>query len=369
MAGAMNGIFREKVSPYLRRKMLEREGLEKGVRGSCVDFLERQYLVDSSETLTRIQEVGRHYQSELSVTFEGKELRGIEKLYRRTLVVEPTTICASHCRWCIRGQYEASTLNLQELDRIARYCGTAPENDQVREVLVTGGDPLILVDRVEYLLDSIEQHAPNVEVVRVATRVPLQDPSRVDDRMRHALRPRSTFRVEIATHINHPGELFPEVREAFASLQSAGTRVYDQTVLLRGVNDDLATLVELYDELRHLEIEAHYLFHCVPIRGMNHHRTSIAEGLDLVRRLTSSGETSGRAKPLYTLMTDIGKVSLYEGTIIDRDHDGRVLIQTGYSYEDRLKWTPNWKLPQNARIDNDGYLQVWYLDSKQKDVA
>ncbi|MFF3958328.1 radical SAM protein [Streptomyces sp. NPDC001890] len=357
MAGAKNGIFSEKMSPYLRRKIRELESA-----GSPVHFLERQYLIDPSEKADQVHEVARHYQSELKIEFEGKELRGVERLYRRTILVEPTTICAAHCRWCIRGQYETSTLGHEDLDRIARYCGTGPDNEQIREVLVTGGDPLILVDRIEYLLDSIEQHAPNVEVVRVATRVPLQDPGRVNQRMLHALRPRTNFRVEIATHINHPGELFPEVRDAYTALQEAGARIYDQTVLLRGVNDDLDTMVELFDELRYLGIEAHYLFHCVPIRGMAHHRTTVSEGLDLARRLSSSGYASGRVKPLFTLMTDVGKVSLYEGTMIDRDEDGRVLIQTGYSYEDRLRWSPGWKLPPTARIDGNGDLQVWYLD-------
>ena len=181
--------------------------------------------------------------------------------------------------------------------------------------------------------------------------------------MQRALRRRSTFRVEVATHINHKGELFPEVREAYAALQEAGARIYDQTVLLRGLNDNLDTLVELFDELRYMDIEAHYLFHCVPIRGMDHHRTSVAEGLELHRRLGASGLTSGRTRPHFTLMTDIGKVPLYEGSIIDRDEHNRILIQTGYRYEERMSWVPGWQLPGNARIDDDGFLQVWYLDA------
>ncbi|WP_409473811.1 hypothetical protein [Streptomyces sp. HC307] len=86
------------------------------------------------------------------------------------------------------------------------------------------------------------------------------------------------FRVEIATPINHLGELYPDVREAYAALQSAGVRIYGQTMLLRGVNDDVQTLISLHDVLRHLDIEAHYLFRCGPIRGTDHHRTSVARG-------------------------------------------------------------------------------------------
>ncbi|NEE23648.1 hypothetical protein G3M58_96505 [Streptomyces sp. SID7499] len=121
-------------------------------------------------------------------------------------------------------------------------------------------------------------------------------------------------------------------------------------------------MITLYDELRRLDIEAHYLFHCVPIRGMDHHRTSVARGLDLFRKLVVSGMTSGRAKPHFTLMTDVGKVSLYEGTVIGREDD-RILVQTGYSYEERRRWAPAWVLPPSARVDENGFLQVWYLDS------
>ncbi|MDK0524146.1 radical SAM protein [Streptomyces sp. ML-6] len=353
MAGATNGVFHEKTSPFLREKLA----------GTSADFLRRQYLVDPAEPLGKPLEVDRHYHSEVEALFEGRVLRGVEKLYRRTVLVEPTSVCAAHCRWCIRGQYDTFTLGEDELELIARYCGTAPENAEVREVLVTGGDPLMLVKRLDFLLDALERHAPNVEVVRIGTRVPLQDPRRVDARMVRALRPRSGFRIEIATHVNHPGELFPEVREAYRRLSEAGVTLYDQTVLLRGVNDDLGTLVDLVEELRGLRIEMHYLFHCVPIRGMDHHRTTLDEGLRLARRLTSSGLTSGRAKPMFTVMTDIGKITLYEGTILERDDRGRVLLASGYSYEDRLRWTPGWQLPDNAHVGDDGLLRVWYLDS------
>src|SRR5690606_13058644 len=101
-----------------------------------LSFLDLQYVADPSENVSRAHEVARHYESELHPTFEGEELRGVEKLYRRTLLVEPTTICAAHCRWCIRGQYDTKTLGNDDLARIARYCGLAPENSDVREVLI-----------------------------------------------------------------------------------------------------------------------------------------------------------------------------------------------------------------------------------------
>ena len=134
-----------------------------------------------------------------------------------------------------------------------------------------------------------------------------------------------------------------------------------QNVLLKGVNDNIDVLLNLYNGLRELAIESHYLFHCCPIIGMRHFRTSLDLGLKLARELTASGRISGRSKPLFAAMTDIGKIVLYDGAILAR-RGPRVLIQSRYSYQDRIRWNPTWTLPDCAEIDADGYLRVWYLD-------
>lgn len=362
MAGSRDGEFKEKLSPFLREKWEQAKASPETCRG-VLQFIEREYLKDTRETLIHPHETNRHYESRLENYFEGEVLRGVEKLYRRTMLVEPTTVCAAHCRWCLRGQYDILHLNERELDRIAHYCGEAPENKEVREVLITGGDPLMVVDRLNYLLNALSRFAQNIQVVRIGTRVPLQDPARVNHQMLEALRKRPTFRIEIGTHINHPAELFPEVKTAYRKLLENGVTIYNQSVLLKGVNDEIPSLTSLFDELRYLNIESHYLFHCIPLKGMQHHRTSIDKGLKLIRRLSSSGIFSGRAKPMFTLLTDVGKVTLYEGSILQRDSENRVLLQTGYSYEDRVRWNPLWKLPSSALVDDQGLLQVWYLDA------
>jgi lysine 2,3-aminomutase len=113
--------------------------------------------------------------------------------------------------------------------------------------------------------------------------------------------------------------------------------------------------------MRENNIEAHYLFHCIPIIGTHHLRTSIEKSLDLIKELVCSGKISGRAKPMFAAMTDIGKITFYEG-VIQRRENGRVLLQSNYRYEDRLKWNPSWKLPKTAEIDKKGLLRVWYVD-------
>jgi lysine 2,3-aminomutase len=361
MAGQKQGVFKEKLSPFLKQKYEEAKG-RPGRDGAVAKMIERQYLYDEREEDVATVEKRRHYEAEIDRTFQGKPLRGVEKLYRRTVIIEPTTICAAHCRWCLRGRYDILHLSEDELIQVARYCGEARENRDVREVLITGGDPLMIPDRLEFLLKALVQHAPNVEVYRIGTRAPLHDPARVDDRLLDIVaRYGSVRKLEFGIQVNHYAELFPEVEEAIGKLKRAGVTIYDQSVLLRDLNDDIDVLTTLTERLRYLGVEMHYLFHCVPLRGMHHHRTSVAKGLLLIQQLTSSGNTSGRSKPMFTLMTDVGKVTLYEGTILKREQDN-LLLQTQYLASDRKRWNPSWSIPDSAKVDKDGHLQVWYLD-------
>ncbi len=233
-----------------------------------------------------------------------------------------------------------------------------------QKVLITGGDPLMVPDRLDFLIDSLVKHAPNIRVVRIGSRVPIHDPARVNDSLLHALRKREGLRIELGTHINHAAELFLEVKAAYQRLKDNGLTIYNQSVLLKGVNDTPRELADLFDELRYLGIEAHYLFHCIPMRGMNHHRTTVEKGLSLIRSLTSSGVISGRCKPMFTAMTDLGKITLYDGVVIRRE-DKRILLQSQYSYEERKKWNPLWELPSSASVDKKGNMQVFYLDGEE----
>ncbi len=225
-------------------------------------------------------------------------------------------------------------------------------------------DVLLVPHQVEYLLRGLMQYAPNIRIVRIATRIPLHDPGRVDGEVLKLFEGKSPLRLELATQINHRVELFPEVIEAFRKIMDRGVAVYAQNVLLRGVNDNLEALVDLYDVSREIGIEAHYLFHCVPLKGVGHLRTTLQEAIDLAKGLTCSGRISGRAKPLLAVMTDIGKIVLYEGVILDRE-DRHILLQSSYHLQERRQWNPGWQLPSTAEVDRHGYLRVWYLDGQE----
>ena len=361
MAGAKDTIFREKLTPYIQEQL---DGFIRQFGASSPQVLawQRQYLKTDEENAVSDLDRLRHYQSEVHVEFEGKPLRGVERLYRRTILIEPSTVCAAHCRWCLRGQYPMFSLKEEEIENFARYCGSSGVRDDLREVLITGGDPFMVPLRLELIFAEIKKHAPNIQIFRIGTRVPVQDPSRVNADLLAVLRSAAPVRVEIATHINHPVELTAQARDAYKALYGEVFKIYDQTVLLKGVNDNAETLSTLYDELRYMGIEAHYLFHCIPMRGMAHHRTSVQHGLDLVTRIVNSGTFSGRVKPMFTLMTDLGKITLYHGAVLEKNKNNEVLIQSQYRVEDFQHRNPSWQLPASASEDKNGFLRVWYPD-------
>ncbi len=355
--------FPELTTTFLREK-LEALGSQFGFSSEPYLALARQYLHSDEEDVPAAETNLRHYEADVGFPGSGGRPHGIERLYKRTLVVEPTLACAAHCRFCIRANYARHNLSEVELREIAKYCGSGSHREELTEVLITGGDALLVPHQVEYLLRALMRYAPNIRIARIATRIPLHDPGRVDGKLLRLFEGKLPLRLELTTQINHRVELFPEVIEALRRIMDHGVAIYAQNIVLRGVNDNLAALVDLYDLLRQIGIEAHYLFHCVPMEGTGHFRTTLQETIELAKRLTCGGHISGRAKPMLAAMTDIGKIVLYDGVIVERDNR-HILLQSHYRLEDRQCWNPAWQLPKTAEVDRDGYLRVWYLDGAE----
>ncbi|MEI6647011.1 MAG: radical SAM protein [bacterium] len=355
-------LFRERLSPFLREK-LNLLLQEQGEFSSAYRGLAIQYLWHPREDVETPEVNIRHYDADIASDVQGADhASGMERLYRRTLVIEPTMACLANCRFCLRSNYPRHTLTENELVAIAKYCGNEQNRGILNEVLITGGDPLTIPHRVGVLLEALIEYAPNIRIIRLATRIPTQDPERIDDDVLALFKNKPTLRFELATQINHPIELsFEESQQAFQRILKSGTRVYSQNVLLKGVNDDIDTLVDLYDAMRENNIEAHYLFHAIPMQGTHHLRCSLDKGLCLARQLTSCGKISGRSKPMFAAMTEIGKITLYEGTIMCREK-GRLLLNSNYKLSDRLAWNPSFRLPNSAVVSESGHLQIWYLD-------
>ena len=360
MAGTRDGNFKELVSPFLKGK-LEKIRNQFGEHSEQFNAIARQYLYDKSEEIIVDEERGRHYQSELNVIFKNRFLKGVERLYKKTVLLEPSTVCAAHCRWCLRGQYPIKTMKYEDIDLATEYLGSENIRDDVNEVLITGGDPLMTIPLLKYTINSIIKNSSNIRIIRIGTRVPFQDPFRINDKMIDLFSSYKQLKFEIGINVCHPIEFWEESIESIKKLQDVGVRMYNQNPLLKGVNDNIETLTELYSILRDLDIESHYLFHAIPMRGMSHHRTSLKKGLQLVNTISSSGEFSGRSKPKFSVLSDIGKIVIYQDSIVQRDKN-YLLLKSGFNYKNRIKWNPTWKKPSSVQVNENGEMLTWYLD-------
>jgi lysine 2,3-aminomutase len=237
--------------------------------------------------------------------------------YPDRVLIYPTYLCSMYCRFCFRKE----RLNEAEAgwphDDLAPALAYVAAHPQVREVILTGGDPLVLADaKLAGLLRRIAA-IPHVEGIRIHTRVPVTLPMRVTPELCAALAIDKT--LWIATHFNHPRELTPQAIAACRALHRAGARLLNQNVLLKGVNDDVATLAALYRGLVYQAgVKPYYLHHCDMALGMSQFRTTIDRGLELMRALR--GHISGLCIPTYVLDLPggAGKTPLGPNYIVDR---------------------------------------------------
>ena len=254
---------------------------------------------------------------------------GVVHKYPDRVLLLVTDTCAAYCRYCTRSRWVAShseRLGQAELDAAIAYIESDPN---IADVLISGGDPLLLSSgRLEALLDRLAA-IDHLRLIRIGTRVPVFLPMRIDDALCHALRPRR-IPIWVNIHINHARELPAMTREYIARLADAGIPLGGQSVLLRGINDTVDDLRETFFAMLSCRIRPYYLFHCDPVVGSAHLRTSVAEGLALMRALI--GHSSGMAVPKYCVdLEGGGKIPLWPEYIEDRDgddllirgHDGR----------------------------------------------
>ena len=194
------------------------------------------------------------------------------------------------------------------------------EHEEVKDVLISGGEPLSLGnDKIEYILRELRK-IRHVEIIRFGTRLPVLAPQRFfDDELLDILEKYSP--VWINTHFNHPKEITDLSAEAVDRLLRRGIPVNNQTVLLKGVNDDPETMLNLMRSLLRIKVKPQYLFHCDPVKGAIHFRTSVDRGLEIMRYLR--GRISGMGIPTYAvdLPGGKGKVPLLPSYILEREGD------------------------------------------------
>lgn len=232
--------------------------------------------------------------------------------------------CATYCRFCTRKRKvgcRGLSLSFRELREGIDYIAATP---QIRDVIFSGGDPLLLPDSVLGDLLTRVQAIPHVEIIRIGTRVPVTLPERVTDKLCRLLK---TFApLYLNTHFNHPRELTPEAAEACGKLADSGVVLGNQTVLLRGVNDQSEVIIQLFRGLLKMRVRPYYLHQMDLVLGTEHFRSPIQTGLDIMKNLR--GPVSGLANPYYVidLPGGKGKVPLVPDDI-QREGD-RLLIRT-----------------------------------------
>lgn len=278
-------------------------------RGDPADPIARQFVPDIAELTTGTEEradpIGDHVHS---------PVEGIVHRYPDRVLLKLVNVCAVYCRFCFRREMVGpgkQGLSAEQLDAALAYVRARPD---IWEVILTGGDPLVLSARrlgeVMRRIGAIE----HVKIVRIHTRVPVVSPERVTPSLVCALKA-SGKTTYVALHANHPRELTPAARTACARIIDAGIPMVSQSALLRGVNDDAQTLEALMRAFVECRIKPYYLHHADLAPGTSHFRTSIAEGQALMRALRS--RVSGLAQPTYVL--DIpgghGKVPVGPGYI------------------------------------------------------
>jgi lysine 2,3-aminomutase len=228
-------------------------------------------------------------------------VKGIVHRYPDRVLLKPIMVCPVYCRFCFRREAVGDadgTLSVAEMDEALAYVAGRPE---VREIVVTGGDPFMLPpNRLAELVARVAR-IRHVEVLRFHSRIPVAEPERITPVLAGALRPpaESELAVWVSVHVNHPRELSSAARLGLRRLAEAGLPLVSQTVLLRGVNDDPQVLEQLFRALVRNRVRPYYLHHPDLARGTSHFRLSIAEGQEIVRALR--GRLTGIAQPTYVL--------------------------------------------------------------------
>ena len=232
-------------------------------------------------------------------------------------------LCPVYCRYCFRKRRDTEEglhFNPKILDAGIAYIASNPK---IRDVLITGGDPLIAHDATLENLLSRLRAIPHVEILRIGTRVPVALPYRITEELADMLA--KYHPVWINTHFNCPEELTPDAAKALDILSSRGIPIGNQAVLLKGVNDSTERMKTLLQGLVKLRVRPYYLYQAQIVEGTEHLRVPIEKGLDIMRGLR--GNTTGFAIPQYVLDTPSGKIPLSPNHVIGRDNDD-ILLET-----------------------------------------
>lgn len=294
---------------------------------------------------------------------------GLVHRYPDRVLMLVTTQCASYCRYCTRSRIvgdPSATFSRQDFEAQLDYLRRTP---QVRDVLLSGGDPLALAPRVlEELLTQLRA-IPHIEIIRIGSRIPVFMPMRITDELTDMLQRFHPLWMNI--HVNHPNEITAELEQACDKLTRAGIPLGNQSVLLAGVNDCVHIQRKLVQDLVRIRVRPYYLYQCDLVEGAGHFRTPVGKGIEIIEGLR--GHTSGYAVPTYVIDAPGGggKIPLMPNYLVSySDHKVVVRNYEGYitTYEEPLSYATHdpktCSFCQNKRVEPGQSGVMGLLDSE-----
>lgn len=305
----MRGKFPTAVTPFYA-SLLDRADPEQALRRSVIPTL--------SEFETQYGEADDPLAEDSSSPVEGLVHR-----YPDRALFLVSDHCAVYCRYCTRARVVGSGAMSPNVKRWEGAFQYLEAHQEVRDVLISGGDPLTLSDdKLDYLLTRL-QAIPHLEFIRIGTKIPAVLPQRITAELTRVLSRHHPLWMSL--HFTHGDELVPEVVAACERLANAGIPLGSQTVLLRGINDDVPTLKRLFHGLLRARVRPYYLYQCDPISGSAHLRTPVETGLKLIAGLR--GHTTGYAVPQFVIDAPGGggKIPLMADAVLGRDGDDLLL--------------------------------------------
>ena len=309
------------ITPYYL-SLLDKYNADQPLRKSVVPVLD-EFIISEGEASDPLSE-GHH-----------SPVPNIVHRYPDRVLFLVTGFCSTYCRYCTRSHMVAKDkchIGVRAWEPGLQYIREHPE---VRDVIISGGDPLTMSDQqIEYLLARLRA-IEHVEIIRIGTKVPAVLPQRITRSLVNIFR--KYHPLYLSLHFTHPDELTPEVKEVCERLANAGIPLGSQTVLLKGINDDTAVMKKLMHGLLKIRVRPYYLYQCDPILGSVHFRTKIEKGLEIIRGLR--GHTTGYAVPQYVVDAPGGggKIPLLPDYFQGREDDF-VLLK---NYEDKVYRYPD----------------------------
>lgn len=267
---------------------------------------------------------------------------GLVHRYPDRVLMLVTTQCASYCRYCTRSRIvgdSTMTFSKGDFEQQLDYLRRTP---QVRDVLMSGGDPLVLAPKIlEYILASLRE-IEHIEIIRIGSRVPVFLPQRITDEFCQMIA--KYHPVWINIHVNHPKEITPELSAALNRMANAGIPLGNQSVLLAGINDSVDIQRQLSHKLVKNRVRPYYLYQCDLVKGAGHFRTTVSRGIEIIEGLR--GHTSGYAIPTFVVDAPGGGgkvpvmpnyvISQAPGKVVLRNYEGYISV-----YEEPLDYDPH----------------------------